>query len=641
MNPLEPGDYIDNYKISKVLHSGAMGHVYKAADMLSNQTVAVKAPFGDILNHPILYYHFQNEERIGRLMNHPRVVAFSDHRRSGQYLTLEYIPGRDLRSVFNVGQKLSFAMARRFTLRIAEGLAYLHAQGVIHLDIKPENVMVTPEEHLKIIDFGLARILGAVDLLTEDFMAPQGTPFYIAPEQLLGCRDDLRSDIYSLGTVFYEMLCGRLPFKRSKRLSAVRRRLKIDPAPPQRYNPAISPQVQEIVLKSLARDPANRYQSIAALIKDLTCYDKITLETPRRYRLLWQVMFNKPIRREKARATVKETCQPPQILGAIIDHDSADQVVATVKRQAILHGWDITLLTVSVEDTDSELTDFQTAVEGERLHRRIHKYVTWLRSYNLDPIVRIKNGDAAREIVGLAKKISADLIILGAPRKKGLKKLFGGRVIDRVIKKAPCNVVVAETTPAGAPLLDGAVDMTSARLLEIDLFLLDSWVIHLNWLSELTQTLLRAPHSHPDLDEHHCALGKWIDYLKADPDWSFIITQIAVPHKAFHDISRDMAVLAQAGDLARMRQVYFKQALPLSIRIRKGLQMASTALREYAACKDAGLSALFKAGTDASDKREMPSGPEEAKIRRIRDYFWRYPDGSPETCLLTINSEPV
>ncbi|MBL0715434.1 MAG: serine/threonine protein kinase, partial [Desulfosarcina sp.] len=263
MDILEPGDVIDNFKIDQVLHSGAMGQVYKALDMLTDKTVSIKRPFGDILNHPLLYYHFQNEERIGRMLDHPRIVAFLNQMHSGQYLVLEYIPGKDLRDIFSGSRALSFETVRQFVLQIAAGLDYIHGRDVIHLDIKPENIMVTPDDDLKIIDFGLARIKAATDLLSEDFMEPQGTPFYIAPEQLLGCRDDLRSDIYSLGMVFYEMLTGRLPFERSTRLAKVRRRLKSDPVPPRHYNPTIAPQIQEILLKSLEKDPAKRYQTMS------------------------------------------------------------------------------------------------------------------------------------------------------------------------------------------------------------------------------------------------------------------------------------------------------------------------------------------------------------------------------------------
>ncbi|MEN8244086.1 MAG: protein kinase [Thermodesulfobacteriota bacterium] len=641
MDTLDPGTHIDHFKIIKVLHSGAMGQIYKAMDMLTDQTVSIKIPFGDILNHPVLYYHFQNEERIGRLLHHDRVVAFLDKKRSAQYLVLEYILGKDLRSVVPVNRKVTLDKALEITCQIAEGLGYLHGRGVIHLDIKPENIMVTPDIQIKIIDFGLGRILGAADLLTEDFMEPQGTPFYIAPEQLLGCRDDLRSDIYSLGMVLYELLTGNLPFKRSTHLAIVKKRLTADPTPPRHYDPDIAPQIQEIILKSLEKNPAHRYQSAAELMKDLTHYDMIKLSRRNRSRTrsFWQFRFNKPIQRYDKGEAKKDRELPPQILGAIIDHDSSDQVVEMVKRQAIMRSCGVTLLTVIDEDPDSDLTGYQTAVDGERFRLRINDFVERLRNYNLDPLVRIKRGAAAGEIVQLAKTINADLIILGTPRKKGLQKLFGGSTIDKIIKKAPCNVAIAEFPTVSVPLLADIADITSDQIFNIDLFLLDSWVYHLNWLSDLTYSLLRDPERYIAVDEHHCMLGKWLDQMVGNDRWASVLAGIIKRHKDFHDASRQMVESTRMGNIEEMKRIYFTRALPLSIGIREGLQTVSTALREQVVLKEAGLLSFLDPDVKAPDNTVLSSDRTEEKIKRIKDYFWRYPDGSPENCLVTIKTK--
>ena len=642
MNALEPGNHIDNFKIIKVLHAGAMGQIYKAVDMLSDQTVSIKMSFGDILNHPILYYHFQNEERISRLLNNNRIVAFLDKKRTSQYLILEYIPGKDLRNVVPGNRKISLENALKITCQIAEGLSYLHDTGVIHLDIKPENIMVTPDVRIKIIDFGLARILGAADLLTEDFMEPHGTPLYIAPEQLLGCRDDLRSDIYSLGMVLYELLTGQLPFGRSTQLAKVKIRLKTDPVPPRHYDPNIPPQIQEIILKSLEKDSADRYQSAHALIEDLNHYHNVELSErswSRRKRPLLLSRFKKSIKQRDKEKLKKPRKLPPQILGAIIDDDTSDKVVEMVKRQAIMRNCGVTLITVIDEEPDLDITRYQTAVEGERFRLRIDSYIERLRDYNLDPIVRIQRGSAAEKIVRLAETIHADLIILGTPRKKGLKKLFGGSTIDKIINKAPCNVVVAETATVSVPLFFDIPDISSDRIFDIDLFLLDCWVCHLNWLSDLTYSLLRDPKEHIDLNEHHCMLGKWIDQLADKDPWTFVLAGIFDPHKELHDVSKHMTKAARSGNIEEMKRLYFEKALPLSIRIRKSLQKASTALREQVACHKAGLPSFFDSGADAPRKKKPLPCRTHEKIKQIRDYFWRYPDGSPETCLSTIEPE--
>lgn len=455
----QPGDYLDNFQIKAVLHSGAMAQIYKALDMLSGETVALKVPFGDILNNRILYYHFQNEERISPFLNHANIVRFMVGDRSRQYGIMEYIPGQDLRTLFAAKTKLPLEPALGLAIQIAEGLRYLHSQDIIHLDIKPENIMITPDNAVKILDFGLACKKSLGDLLTEDFISPHGTPYYISPEQIEGQRNDNRSDLYSLSMILYEALTGKLPFARANRLSRVRDRLKMDPVPPRHYDDRIPPSIQEIILKALARDPEDRYSSAEAMKADLLAYEKVPVtekgmntDKPSR----WRSRFKRTFSSSKALSghpdgdpSAKKRF--PHILGTIVDHETSDLVIEKVKRQALVSGADVTLLTVVDEQTDSDFTKYQTAVDGERFRKRIDRYVKLLRRYDIDPVVRILEGDVAEVVAQLAQKLQADFIVLGPPRKKGLKKMFGGSTIDRLIRKAPCHVVVAETeaTEAG------------------------------------------------------------------------------------------------------------------------------------------------------------------------------------------------
>ena len=277
MESLQPGNTLDTFTIEKELHRSAMAKLFLATDILTDETVVLKVPFGDILNNPIQFYHYQNEERIGRTLSHPNIVRFFSRNRSRQYIVMEHVPGKDLRSMVGKGKKNEFSRAGPLIQQIADALSYLHGRGIIHLDLKPENIMITVDSQVKLLDFGFATKEGLPDLLTEDFFLPHGTPDYIAPEQIVGHRREIRSDIYSLGILLYEMLIGRLPYSSSTRLSKTRRRLKFDAVPPRHYDQTIPPQIQQIILKCLERQPENRYNSAMALAEDLQNYQNLPI----------------------------------------------------------------------------------------------------------------------------------------------------------------------------------------------------------------------------------------------------------------------------------------------------------------------------------------------------------------------------
>lgn len=588
MDELKPGDRLDHFEIEKVLHAGAMARLYKAKDLLYGDHVALKVPLTDILNNPIPLYHYQNEERIGRYLNHPSIIRFISRDRSCIYLIMEYISGNDLRALLRKKKKLSSAQACGLTLQVAHGLHYLHSISIHHLDLKPENIMITPADEIKIFDFGLACHLGHLDLLSLDFQAPHGTPYYISPEQLCGRRDDPRSDLYSLGIIFYEMLTGKLPFKRSKKLSNVQLRLKTDPVPPRYYDRNIKPEIQEVILKLLARDPEDRYSTAAELQHDLHNIKKVVVTEQGRKTSkpsVWPALFK----------TVGQSCKlyrdrnikdayhqsDRQILGCIFNNDISDLVVDQVRREVLMHGGKITLLTVIDEENDHDLLKYAKEVEGGQFSKRLDRYILQLKRYNLDPTVRIKSGDIAEVVLKTAENIQADLIVLGPPcAKKGLSRIFSGSTINKIMKVAICNVMVAEpVSPGQAPTLETLFSSEPERLKEVDLFLIDAWVHHVNWLSELTHILLINPTVHPDLDEQSCAFGAWLAQLSTNDHLKNVSDLVNVPHKKFHRAAEKMAQSARSGDIEALRDTYLNKALPLSAEIKTGLQKISSYLQ--------------------------------------------------------------
>jgi serine/threonine protein kinase len=587
MDTLQLGERIDTYKITKMLHAGEMAHVYQAFDLFYNETVVLKIPLDDILNRPILYYQYQNEECISRYLNHDRIVRFLRRDRSGVYLVLEFIEGSNLRSLLNKKKTLPVETACRYILRIAEGVQYLHEKSIIHLDLKPDNIMVTPEHDIKILDFGLANHLGHIDLLAYDLPGPKGTPFYIAPEQLCGRRDYKESDIYSLGILFYEMLTGKLPHGHSKKLSRVRDRLRKDPVPPRYYDKDIPPSIQEIILKSLARRPEDRYRSIADFIADLENHSKLQTSilgelVIKPLPFLWFFTFagcSRIISGSEIKPPTRKTMDR-QIIGCIVDHDYSDLVIEQLKREVLLRGGEVTLLVATGEDQDDNLVKYAIEVEGKTFSKRLDNYIANLKRYNLDPILRIIKGEASEVITETARQLQANTIILGPPRpQKGLSGIFGGSTIQKVIKQSSSTVIIADAiSPASPPFFTDQDELNPVLLAEIDLFLTDTWVHHLNWFSKTAHGLLDASAQYGPHDETSCHFGTWLSRLPQSSHWLKLTAMVAESHKKFHHAVMQMAELAENEDLPSMVKLYHGKAMPLSIDFKKGLQEISRKL---------------------------------------------------------------
>ncbi len=590
MDTLSPGEHIDTYRITEKLHDGEMARVYKAFDLFYAETVVLKIPLDDILNRPILYYQYQNEECIGRYLHHGRIVRFLRRDRSGIYLVMEYIEGEDLRVRLNKKRTLPLATACKYILQIAEGIEYLHSKSIIHLDLKPENIMVTSDNDIKILDFGLANHLAHADLLASDLQGPKGTPYYIAPEQICGRRDYKESDIYSLGILFYEMLTAQLPHERSKKLSRVRERIKRDPIPPRYYDQTIPPSIQQIILKALARRPQERYREIAEFTFDLNNHATLPISVQgglvtKPLPFLWVFNFagcSLIVDNSKKIEQVQQTSDR-QILGCIIDHDYADLVIEQVKREVLLRGGEITLL-VSTEDAgDESLVKYSVEVEGKAFSKRLDHYMATLKRYNLEPILRIKEGVASEVITETARQICAETIILGPPRSpQGLAAIFGGSTIQKVIKNTTAKVIIADAvSPASPPYFSHHDELSEPLLAEIDLFLTDTWVHHLNWFCATSHGLLDGSLQHGQDDETTCHFGRWLSRLPIDSQWADLTADVARSHSKFHQAVAEMAEMAEDDDLPKMINLYHQKAMPLSAAFKEGLQQISRQLRAH------------------------------------------------------------
>jgi eukaryotic-like serine/threonine-protein kinase len=247
-----------------------MASIFKATDLHTGQTVAIKIPHPEMEADPVLFDRFKREADIGKALDHPGVMkVYGDGDRSQIYMVMEWVDGRLLRQILTQEKKLPAARAVKIALGICDALNYIHNHGIVHRDLKPENIMVDPEDHIKLIDFGIAGQAGARRLTFAKLSQVMGTPEYISPEQVKGKRGDGRSDIYALGVMLYEMLTGRPPFEGPNPFAIMNDRLLNNPVPPREIDPSIPPELQEIIYRATERDPKNRYANAHEMALDL------------------------------------------------------------------------------------------------------------------------------------------------------------------------------------------------------------------------------------------------------------------------------------------------------------------------------------------------------------------------------------
>ena len=263
--------FAGRYEIQTVLGKGGMGVVYRAHDRDLDDLVAIKTLRSDALSaDPSLLDRFKQEIKLARRITHPNILRTHDlGETSGlRYLSMEYVKGITLKHLVEQDVILPTPVALRIAKQMCAGLAAAHEAGVIHRDIKPQNILIEPSGALKIMDFGIARLTEDRGMTATGTVI--GTPDYMSPEQARGLPLDFRSDIYSMGVVLYELFTGALPFEGDSPLAVVLKHVQERPPSPQTKNPRVDPKVAAIVLKCMQKDPADRYQSVNELYEALT-----------------------------------------------------------------------------------------------------------------------------------------------------------------------------------------------------------------------------------------------------------------------------------------------------------------------------------------------------------------------------------
>ena len=270
---LQPGQVLDGrFFIDETISRSGMATIFKAIDITTQKPVAVKVPFMQFESDPGFFSRFEREEEIGLSLDHPYILRFIPlEHRSRPYIVTEYLRGYTLAHLLNSVRPMPEKDAVRIAGRLCEALAYMHDHGVVHRDLKPQNIMICYDGTIRIVDFGIAKAAEGRRLTFTGFTPAVGTPDYMAPEQVNGKRGDERTDIYSLGAMLYEMVAGETPFEgeNENMFVIMNARVTGDPVAPRKRNPAVSPQVEEIILHAMEREPGKRYLTAAAMKAEL------------------------------------------------------------------------------------------------------------------------------------------------------------------------------------------------------------------------------------------------------------------------------------------------------------------------------------------------------------------------------------
>lgn len=277
----QAGQQIDHYEIVRLLGMGGASRVYLARDLSTERQVVLKFPLDDLVGGAAIYERYRREVEIGKRLVHPRIQMYLNQEEAWQedYLVLEYVQGRTLRAVMKetASSCLSVEETLRMILLLCDAVAYAHEHGVIHRDIKPENILLLADGDIKLLDFGIALIVDEKRTLWSRMVTSPlvGTPAYMAPERLEGKPGSVQSDVYAVGVVLYELLCGRPPFEEEEAFVTINPHISDDPPDILRFHPDLLLELATVVMRTIRRDLDKRYASIEAVAQDIQHLDKV------------------------------------------------------------------------------------------------------------------------------------------------------------------------------------------------------------------------------------------------------------------------------------------------------------------------------------------------------------------------------
>jgi len=457
---VQPGAVIDGFTIGECVHHGGMATLWSVSRPGIAVPLLMKIPRMSEGEDPAAIVSFEMEQMILPRLSGPHVprcFATGDFARQA-YVVMERIPGKTLYSRLDE-LPLAYEEASAVVGKIAGALSELHRQHVIHHDIKPSSIMFRPSGEAVLIDFGLSHHNHLPDLLQEEFRLPYGTAPYMAPERLLGVRDDPRSDLFSLGVLLYFFTTGERPFGESETLRGMRRRLWRDPYPPRKLRSDYPPWLQEIVLRCLEIEPAWRQPTASQLAFELAHPDQIKL-TARSERLkrdpLSSVLrrrFNRELTRPKARSDLAAQLASGPIVAVALDlvegSDALNEALRVTSERILATLPSARLACLNVLKLGRITIDRTLDEEGKNKH--IDRLVTlrqWASPLKLDEnrltVHVLEAVDPAAAILEFATANHVDHIVIGA-RQNSLARRLLGSVSAKVAAEAACTVTVVRS----------------------------------------------------------------------------------------------------------------------------------------------------------------------------------------------------
>ncbi|MCD6072891.1 MAG: serine/threonine protein kinase [Microvirga sp.] len=456
---LEPGMVIDGFTLQEHISTGGMALLWIVTREDDQTPLVMKIPLLLDSDDPLPIVCFETEQMIMPRLTGPHVPRFvaAGPLDPMPYIVMERIPGESLKSRLDE-VPLPWAEVVAIGAKVAHALHDLHLQKVIHLDIKPSNVMIRETGEVVLIDYGFARHEQLPDLLAEEFREPFGTTPYMAPEQVLQDRADPRSDLFALGVMLYFFVTGERPFG-NPRGGQIRQRLWRDPVPPRALSPDCPPWLQEIILRCLEVDPQDRYATAAQLALDLDNPDQVKL-TERAERLERDSgikTFRRWLKARKAQPLetpniVGQLSRAPIVLAAVDlspgSEDLAESLRLMVQRILSIET-EARIACVNILKTSRIAVDILEDAEGNSLHvQRLVQLKHWGSSLEI-PKERISYSvleapDPAAALVDYARHNNVDHIVIGARASSALRRYLGS-VSSQVVAEAPCSVTVVRT----------------------------------------------------------------------------------------------------------------------------------------------------------------------------------------------------
>src|SRR6266481_1007798 len=451
------GAVIDGFTIGECVHHGGMATLWSVTHPDITMPLLMKIPRVSEGEDPAAIVSFEMEQMLLPRLSGPHVPACfgtGDFARQA-YVVIERIPGQTLYSRLEQ-LPLNYEEARGIVQKIALALADLHRQNVIHHDIKPSSIMFRPSGEVVLIDFGLSHHNQLPDLLQEEFRLPYGTAPYMAPERLLGVRDDPRSDLFSLGVLLYFFTTGVRPFGETETMRGMRRRLWRDPYPPRQLKGDYPLWLQEIVLRCLEIEPVWRHPTAAQLAFELSNPDQIKL-TARSERLkrdplstVLRRRFNRELTHPKARSDLAAQLASGPIVAVALDlvegSDALNEALRVTSERILATLPSARLACLNVLKLGRITIDRTLDEEGKNKHAdRLVTLRHWAQPLKLDEnrltVHVLEAIDPAAAILEFAAVNHVDHIVIGA-RQNSLARTLLGSVSAKVAAEAPCTVTV-------------------------------------------------------------------------------------------------------------------------------------------------------------------------------------------------------